>query len=155
MTIKEKLFANRRIHEETGCWLWTAGQNGEGYGSIWIDGKAEKVHRISYREFIGEPKNLVCHKIACPFRHCFNPEHLYDGTIQDNVRDRDILAHQANHNRGKTHCKAGHEFTPENTLIRSSGARNCKACQKERDRIRHLNTYIPYKTLSKSIKVDK
>lgn len=30
----------------------------------------------------------------------------------------------------ETHCrKAGHEFTPENTIIQASGARTCRACR--------------------------
>lgn len=31
-----------------------------------------------------------------------------------------------------THCKRGHEFTPENTRIRKAGERSCKACCRER-----------------------
>lgn len=29
----------------------------------------------------------------------------------------------------KTHCKQGHEFTSENTCIRTSGARACRTCR--------------------------
>ena len=32
-------------------------------------------------------------------------------------------------NRRKTHCKNGHEFSPENTYLKKSG-RECKTCQK-------------------------
>jgi hypothetical protein len=35
-----------------------------------------------------------------------------------------------NMNTGKTHCKNGHEFTPENTRVSSQGYRTCKTCQK-------------------------
>lgn len=35
----------------------------------------------------------------------------------------------------KTHCKRGHEFTPENTRVsRSTGYRSCQECNKIRDR---------------------
>lgn len=30
-----------------------------------------------------------------------------------------------------THCKHGHEFTPENTCIRSNGNRHCKTCSRK------------------------
>lgn len=33
-------------------------------------------------------------------------------------------------NNLKTHCKHGHEFTPNNTSIRPSGVRRCKACNR-------------------------
>jgi hypothetical protein len=36
----------------------------------------------------------------------------------------------------RTHCKHGHEFTPENTLLRGDGARLCRACLKESARRR-------------------
>ena len=33
------------------------------------------------------------------------------------------------HNRDKTHCKRGHEFTPENTyLTRIPSGRKCRKC---------------------------
>ncbi len=35
-------------------------------------------------------------------------------------------------NRSKTHCKWGHEFTPENTWRNKDGHRWCKACLKRR-----------------------
>jgi hypothetical protein len=33
----------------------------------------------------------------------------------------------------KTHCKQGHEFTPENTRITEDGSRVCKTCTRMRD----------------------
>jgi hypothetical protein len=35
-----------------------------------------------------------------------------------------------------THCARGHEYTPENTLIRAEGWRNCRTCRDERYRER-------------------
>jgi hypothetical protein len=35
-------------------------------------------------------------------------------------------------NRNKTHCKRGHEFTEENTYVKKDGARDCRACRRER-----------------------
>jgi hypothetical protein len=34
----------------------------------------------------------------------------------------------------KTHCKRGHEYTPENTIWKTAGSRNCRACEKSRCR---------------------
>jgi hypothetical protein len=36
----------------------------------------------------------------------------------------------------QTHCKHGHEFTPENTLVAGNNTRHCKACMKEREKTR-------------------
>jgi hypothetical protein len=35
---------------------------------------------------------------------------------------------------GATHCKHGHEYTPENTYQRTDGARVCRSCQRESNR---------------------
>lgn len=40
----------------------------------------------------------------------------------------DLTRHGTHWQSSKTHCKHGHEFTPENTLIRTSGHRKCRKC---------------------------
>lgn len=35
-------------------------------------------------------------------------------------------------NRHKTHCKYGHEFSPENTYLTMEGSRACRACGRAR-----------------------
>ena len=40
----------------------------------------------------------------------------------------------AKHKHPKTHCKRGHEFTPENTGTSGPGKRRCKACSALRQR---------------------
>lgn len=37
-------------------------------------------------------------------------------------------------NARKTHCKRGHEFTPDNIYWRKTGGRQCKACANLRSR---------------------
>lgn len=36
-----------------------------------------------------------------------------------------------NQHTGKTHCPRGHEYTPENTIIRRTGWRECRTCRRE------------------------
>lgn len=54
------------------------------------------------------------------------------GTHYENAQD--MRRHGTHHNTKKTHCKNGHEFTPENTLPRDGGTRRCKACSLESSR---------------------
>jgi hypothetical protein len=47
-----------------------------------------------------------------------------------------IFAGAENQHAVKTHCKWGHEFTPENTRT-DSGQRRCRACERERSKRRN------------------
>jgi hypothetical protein len=63
----------------------------------------------------------------CRNRRCVNPEHLEIVTSVENVMRGEGFGPK---NAAKTHCDKGHEFTPENTYIRTraQGGRECRAC---------------------------
>jgi len=72
---------------ETGCWIWNKPLNRGGYGRVKIKGKSVSAHRLSYMVHVKDPKNMhVLHK--CDIRCCVNPNHLYLGTHQDNMKDK-------------------------------------------------------------------
>lgn len=73
---------------EKGCLLWTGGKNKMGYGMVNIRGKTKKAHRTIWEIFHGRPikKGMcICHN--CDVPGCCNPDHLYEGTHQDNMND--------------------------------------------------------------------
>lgn len=70
----------------------------------------------------------VCHRDGDPLNNAAT--NLYWGTRADNMRD--AVRHGTHHQSGKTHCKRGHEFTPENTQTNPSGHRRCRTCTRAR-----------------------
>lgn len=68
------------------CWMWTATTNSAGYGHGSLNGKRVLMHRVSYAMHFGEPtKPCICHR--CDNPRCVRPEHLFQGTYQENTRD--------------------------------------------------------------------
>src|SRR3990167_8971461 len=71
---------------ENDCWEWQGGTQSKGYGSFSINCKTYNAHRISFTIHNGYMPTLnVLH--TCDNRRCVNPNHLWEGTQLDNVRD--------------------------------------------------------------------
>lgn len=73
---------------EFGCWEWNGRRDRKGYGVIATSKKKQVfAHRIAYEAWVGPiPEGLnVCHE--CDNPPCINPEHLFLGTVRDNLLD--------------------------------------------------------------------
>jgi len=81
---------------ENGCWNWIAGVTEDGYGHFWLNGKTVRSHRLAYRMWVGNilDNKIICHH--CDNPACVNPKHMFMGTTQDNVTDRETK-HRGNH----------------------------------------------------------
>jgi hypothetical protein len=77
-----------------GCWEWPGSSNPQtGYGQLseWASGKRilRTAHRVSYSAFKGPVTDRLQVLHRCDNRRCFNPQHLFLGTQQDNMDDMD------------------------------------------------------------------
>lgn len=112
------------VDRTDGCWLWTGKIDRRGYGKT---NRGRLAHRVAYELSVGPiPDGLqIDHVVArgCTNHNCVNPAHLEPVTNAENMRRR---------SEAQTHCKHGHEFTPENTytLNRRNGwiGRMCRTC---------------------------
>ena len=123
------------------CLIYRGPTNGtSGYGVTY--GKL-LAHRVAFEKWIGPIAagywvDHICHnQSTCPggpclHRRCVNPGHLRAVTPQQNT-----LA--SPNTGGKTHCKHGHLYTPENTYVQRQArghgtARVCRTCKIERSK---------------------
>lgn len=113
-----------------GCWLWTGSISSVGYGVFHWRVDQRLAHRLSYWWYVGDIAEGLTLDHLCEVRHCVNPAHLDPVTIGVNTlrSSKAITAINAR----KTHCKWGHEFTPENTRAQGERKRACRACDRER-----------------------
>ncbi len=107
--LKERFWKNVDKKGVDECWPWTASANGDGYktgggyGQLQKNRKKLKAHRISYEIHNGKIPDGKWVLHSCGKSLCVNPNHLYIGTHQDNVNDKQLHGTQ---NRGTTHYKA-------------------------------------------------
>lgn len=115
------------------CWEYQRSTDPAGYARISYQGETRYGHIIAYTLAKGpvpEGKEL---DHLCRVRHCCNPDHLEPVTHQVNCARSPIHPFfnpeiRAQYRRPpQTHCKRGHELTPEN---RHPATGRCALCQR-------------------------
>lgn len=138
-TLEQRLMEKVEMIPFHPCWEWIASKRPSGYGQMTTDDNrltTEKrpitASRISFVLFVGPipPGMLVCH--SCDNPGCVRPQHLFLGTNWDNAQDRIKKGRKAGP-KIKSQCKRGHQFTSDNTYIDTTGAQQCRTCNKARN----------------------
>lgn len=86
-TIEERFWSKvDKTSSPSGCWLWTAGKDEDGYGRFFHKTRTIGAHVVSRWWDTGrKPKLCVMH--SCDNPPCVNPAHLSEGTNRDNQLD--------------------------------------------------------------------
>ena len=83
-----KRFFDKIMYEpNTGCWLWTAATNKCNYGLFRFGNRMIGAHRFSYLLHKGEIPQNMCVLHTCDVPQCVNPDHLFLGTHDENMKD--------------------------------------------------------------------
>ncbi len=124
-----------------GCWMWTGGTGGSGYGRIYV-GRREVAwaHRLSHELHKGAvPEGLQVDHL-CRNKVCVNPDHLEAVTSRENtLRGVGPSAQNAR----KTHCRRGHPLAGDNLALlhkrsasgETRAVRKCRACHRQYQRM--------------------
>jgi Autographiviridae endonuclease len=94
-TLYERMDRETIPEPNSGCWLFCGPCDDAGYGRIRVGKKKNRVHRLGFERCIGPiPEGMdVLHR--CDVPACWNPDHLFLGTIADNVADKTAKGRQA------------------------------------------------------------
>lgn len=124
-----KFYSKIRFNEKTTCWEWIGRIDKDGYGKFgfFIFNSRAYVISLLLHGFTLNQELVIDH--LCRNKACCNPEHLEQVTQKENS----LRGLGGYHNLLKTHCKNGHEFTPQNTYI-NENKRVCKTCNRNRCR---------------------
>jgi hypothetical protein len=121
----------------TLCWRWTGPMTGK-YPRFQFEGKATNAGRFAYRADPLRnpiPSDQPMLRRRCRNKLCVNPAHL--DPVDDVVNAHLGLSPSAENAR-KQFCPAGHELTPENTIVEMAAPfgrpprkrRRCKECSR-------------------------
>lgn len=103
-TVENRFWGKVDISDVNECWIWKAysqGRNGNKYGRFGYNGKLILAHRLSWILKYGDPGDMyVLHK--CDNTLCVNPNHLFLGTHNDNMKDK-VSKNRQSRMPGTTH----------------------------------------------------
>lgn len=147
-----KITISKNSFKGTSCWDWIASITPNGYGKFWFGNKHSSSHRFSYLFWNGKLDDSLTIDHLCRNTKCCNPKHLDQVTQKENIQRGNTGKVPRSKRKLNTHCIRDHEFTEENTYVKSTGARGCRMCGRLRARtIRDSPQYLAKQLLKAEI----
>lgn len=72
--------------DRSGCWLWCGAVGTRGYGQVRHERRTQSVHRVVYRELVGEIPEGFEIDHTCTQKLCVHPRHLEAITPEEHHR---------------------------------------------------------------------
>lgn len=111
-----------KVDASGDCWEWLAARSGlYGFTAEHLpDGTRRQMtaHRAVWTLLVGPIAPGLKLDHLCRNTLCVNPDHLEPVSQTENTKRQPRTG--SDWHAAKTHCKNGHEFTPENTYMRPS-----------------------------------
>lgn len=128
-----KRWSSKVEKSDSGCWAWIGATTRNGYGQVYLKYEHILAHRLTWvaHHKRDVPEGLTLDHL-CRNRACVNPAHLEPVPFRTNLlRGVSPVAVNAR----ATHCKHGHELSPDNLVERYlPEKRACKTCRVASDR---------------------
>lgn len=120
--VDERYWEKVDIGSADECWRWNGGHWKDGRPFFYEPSRGRNVQafRVGYQLVFGEIAPGLDLDHLCNHSWCVNPNHCWPTTQKEN---------RGRHEREKTHCAKGHEYSDANTWRSpKTGKRNCRAC---------------------------
>jgi len=132
-TLRERFDAKWTPEPNTGCWLWSAALQGDGYGVFHDALRVKKAHRAGWELYKGPiPDGMVLDHV-CRVRSCVNPDHLRVVTLEQNLTENSISPTAVN--AMKTKCPECECPFTTSTAPSSAGRRRCLPCRNRKRKV--------------------
>lgn len=152
MVLEPRILDKFEIDWASGCWIWTACVDKNGYGLIGNDRKmpvgqrkSTRAHRRIYEDLFGRPGSWALLHHECENKRCVNPRHVGPVTHKKHSEIHGPSG-MGRINALKTHCPEGHELSVGNLLKRRVG-RDCRECHNKKQLMRQAARIVEHGNL--------